>query len=41
MPYETLVGYALRYIRYGLIGAWISALGPVVFIRLGLAVRTP
>jgi len=34
---ETLLGHALRYVRYGLIGAWVSALGPMVFIRLGLA----
>jgi membrane-associated phospholipid phosphatase len=33
----TLLGHVLRYIRYGLIGAWISALGPMVFVRLGLA----
>jgi membrane-associated phospholipid phosphatase len=34
---ETLPGYILRYIRYSLIGAWISMLGPLLFIRLGLA----
>jgi membrane-associated phospholipid phosphatase len=34
---ETLLGYALRYVRYGTIGVWISALGPVVFLRLRLA----
>jgi hypothetical protein len=33
---ETLAGYLLRYIRYSLIGGWISAFGPLVFIRLGL-----
>lgn len=31
------LGYILRYIRYGLIGIWVSALGPTVFIRLKLA----
>jgi len=36
-PEESLLGYTLRYVRYGLIGVWISALGPIVFIRLGLA----
>lgn len=34
---ESIAGYMLRYIRYGLIGAWVSALGPLVFLRLGLA----
>lgn len=34
---ESITGYLLRYIRYGLIGAWVSALGPLVFLRLGLA----
>jgi len=33
---ETLLGYILRYIRYGFIGGWISALGPLLFIRLKL-----
>jgi hypothetical protein len=34
---EALVSYALRYLRYALVGGWISAGGPWVFIRLGLA----
>lgn len=34
---ESLPGYVLRFIRYGLIGGWISALGPLVFIWAGLA----
>lgn len=34
---ETLLSYSLRYIRYSLIGAWISALGPLLFIQSGLA----
>jgi hypothetical protein len=34
---ESLPGYLLRYIRYSLIGGWISAFGPLVFIRLRLA----
>jgi len=33
---ESVMGYILRYIRFGLIGAWISAFGPLLFIRLGL-----
>ncbi len=32
-----LLGYVLRYIRYTLIGLWISALAPMIFIRFGLA----
>ncbi len=35
----TPLGYILHYIRYGLIGSWISALGPLLFIRLGLGLR--
>jgi hypothetical protein len=34
---EYLLAYVLRYLRYALIGAWISALAPLIFIRLGLA----
>jgi hypothetical protein len=34
---DTLPGYILRYIRYSLIGLWISAAAPLVFIQLGLA----
>lgn len=34
---ETLLSYMLRYLRYSLIGVWISAVGPLVFVRLGLA----
>ena len=36
---ETLLGYILRYIRYGLVGGWMSALAPLVFIKLRLAER--
>jgi hypothetical protein len=32
----TPAGYALQYIRYGAIGIWISALGPMAFLRLRL-----
>lgn len=31
-----LAGYLLRYLRYVLVGVWISALSPLVFARLGL-----
>ncbi len=34
---ETLFGYVLDYIRYSLIGAWVSGFGPLVFMRVGLA----
>lgn len=34
---EEIVAYVLRYLRYALVGGWISAGGPWVFIRLGLA----
>jgi hypothetical protein len=34
---ESLLDHLLRYIRYGLIGVWVSAGGPFLFIRLGLA----
>jgi hypothetical protein len=33
---ESLLGYILRFIRYTLIGVWMSALAPLVFVRLGL-----
>ncbi len=33
---DTLLAYSLRYIRYALLGAWVSALAPMMFIRLGL-----
>jgi hypothetical protein len=26
-----------RYLRYALIGLWVTGLAPIVFIRLGLA----
>jgi hypothetical protein len=34
---ELVVPYLLRYLRYALVGLWISALAPIVFMRLGLA----
>jgi hypothetical protein len=33
----TLLAYALRYVRYTLVGVWITAWGPWVFVRLKLA----
>ena len=36
-PEEPLaLGFALRYVRYTLIGFWVSALAPVLFIKLKL-----
>jgi hypothetical protein len=34
---ETLLAYSLRYLRYALVGLWVSGLAPALFIRLGLA----
>jgi hypothetical protein len=35
-PAETLLADILRYLRYSLVGLWISALAPLLFIRVGL-----
>ncbi len=37
---EDMVSYALRYMRYALIGFWITGLSPLLFTRLGLAERS-
>jgi membrane-associated phospholipid phosphatase len=34
---ESILAYVLRYIRYVLVGAWVSAGAPWIFIRLKLA----
>ncbi len=34
---ESLLGYVLRFIRYSVVGAWITALAPLVFVRLKLS----
>ncbi|NTV36399.1 MAG: phosphatase PAP2 family protein [Anaerolineaceae bacterium] len=34
---EDLIGYALRFFRYTLIGVWVSFLAPMIFIRLKIA----
>jgi hypothetical protein len=34
---ESVIPYILRYIRYFLVGAWISGAAPWIFIRLNLA----
>lgn len=36
---EVLLAYILRYVRYALVGAWVSAGAPFVFILLKLADR--
>lgn len=35
----STLGYALRYLRYVTIGFWMSALAPMMFVRLKLAER--
>lgn len=34
---ESSLGYALRYVRYGLVGFWIFGLAPLLFVKLRLA----
>lgn len=34
-----LLAYTFRFLRYALVGLWISALAPLTFVRLGLARR--
>ena len=36
---ESLLPYVLRYLRYALVGLWVTGLAPWLFIRLGLAER--
>lgn len=37
---ETVLAYFLRYLRYTLIGFWVSAAAPWIFIRLKLSEKT-
>jgi len=37
---EDLLAYIFRYLRYALIGIWISGLAPLLFTRTGLATRS-
>jgi hypothetical protein len=37
---EDWIGFGLRFLRYGLVGLWISALAPTLFFRFGLARRS-
>jgi membrane-associated phospholipid phosphatase len=32
-----LLGFSLRFLRYSLLGAWVSAIAPLLFFRLGIA----
>jgi membrane-associated phospholipid phosphatase len=34
---DDLLSYGLRYIRYALVGLWVTGLAPALFVRLGLA----
>jgi membrane-associated phospholipid phosphatase len=34
---EAVIPYALRYLRYALVGVWVTGLAPYLFIRFGLA----
>lgn len=34
---ETLLGYFLRYVRYGSVGLWVTFLAPWLFLKLKLA----
>ncbi|WP_052665261.1 glycerophosphodiester phosphodiesterase family protein [Nitriliruptor alkaliphilus] len=34
---EDPVALVLRYLRYAAVGAWVGGLGPLLFVRLGLA----
>jgi membrane-associated phospholipid phosphatase len=38
---EAVLPFALRYVRYALVGAWVSLGAPWVFVRLGLAEKVP
>ena len=38
---ESLLEHVLVYIQYGLIGVWVSMLGPMLFVKLGLAQNEP
>jgi len=34
---ESILPFILRYIRYGLVGVWVTGLAPLLFLRLKLA----
>jgi hypothetical protein len=37
---ENLMSFVLRYLRYALVGVWISGLAPLLYTRSGLATRS-
>lgn len=38
---QDIFGYSFRYLRYGLMGFWVSGLAPMVFMKAGLAEKAP
>jgi hypothetical protein len=38
---EDPLALVLRYVRYGLVGAWVGGIAPLLFVRLGLADPAP
>jgi membrane-associated phospholipid phosphatase len=38
-PQETILSQLLRYLRYGIVGFWLTYLAPLIFIRLDLATQ--
>ena len=38
---EEPLELVLRYVRYGLVGAWVGGLAPLLFVRFGLADAAP
>ncbi len=38
-PENSPIGFALRFVRYALVGFWVSYLAPLVFVWTGLASR--
>jgi hypothetical protein len=34
---QTLLAYSLRYVRYSLVGVWVTGFAPELFIRMNLA----
>ena len=36
---QSIIAYVLRFVRYGVVGLWVSAVAPAIFIRLKLAER--
>ncbi len=38
---ENLAGFILRYLRYALVGAWVTGFAPLLYIRFGLATVSP